>query len=73
MARIRRPEKYDEGLILAIEKAGGPTALAGLLGLVPSAITQWRRVPMKWVFEISSKTGLPLHQLRPEFPIQDAA
>jgi len=66
MAKIRNPEKYDAGLIAAIEAAGGPSALAGMIGVVPSAITQWKKVPAERAMAVASATKLSLHDLRPD-------
>lgn len=59
-----------EGLDAAIRVAGGAKALADQLGLVKSAIGNWRRrsggVPPKHVPAVSRKTGLPPHVLRPD-------
>ncbi len=57
---------YDLPLARALEVAGGPTALSRQLGIVPSAVTQWSRVPAKWARRIEEITGIPRHDLRPD-------
>jgi DNA-binding transcriptional regulator YdaS (Cro superfamily) len=57
----------DEGLRLAIEKAGGITALARELGMTPSAVFEWRRVPSGRILQVEAVTGIPREKLRPEF------
>jgi DNA-binding transcriptional regulator YdaS (Cro superfamily) len=57
------------GLDQAIAKAGGVTLLARKLGLVPSAVTNWRRrgrVPAEWAMQIEQETGVGLKVLRPD-------
>ena len=66
MAHIRKPHKYDAGLTAAIESAGGCVALAGALGVVPSAVTNWSRVPPMRALDVARITGIPLHELRPD-------
>lgn len=66
MGRIRNPDKYEAGLIAAIEAVGGPSRLADGIGLVPSAVTNWRRVPAERARAISDLSGVPLHRLRPD-------
>lgn len=61
------------GLRAAIEAAGSAKALAERMGMVKSAIGNWRRreggIPAKHVPRVSRHTGLPAHQLRPDlFP-----
>lgn len=58
--------RYDIGLQVALTAAGGPTALARALGLVPSAVTQWATVPPLRVPAVSRITGVPRHVLRPD-------
>lgn len=66
MARTFRPSKYDPGLAAALTAVGGPTKLADALGLVPSAITQWMRVPAERVPAVAKATGVPAATLRPD-------
>lgn len=66
MSKLIRPKKYDKGLTAALIAAGGPTALAKKLNVVPSAITQWRRVPAERAMAVAEATEVPLHVLRPD-------
>ncbi len=58
--------RYDHGLQTALDAIGGPTALSRALGVVPSAITQWTRVPAERVPAVSAATGVPRWRLRPD-------
>jgi DNA-binding transcriptional regulator YdaS (Cro superfamily) len=66
----------DGGLIEALDKAGGPVALARRLtelGPKPishAAISQWNRVPAERVRTVSQVTGVPLSRLRPDLFMQ---
>lgn len=55
----------DTGLKQAIVAAGGVRALARLLKISPSAVSQWQRVPAERVCEIEKVTGVPRALLRP--------
>ena len=66
------------GLEAAIQAAGGSSALAAQLGMVKSAIGNWRRreggVPPKHVPAVARITGLSPTTLRPDlFPPQPVA
>jgi DNA-binding transcriptional regulator YdaS (Cro superfamily) len=56
----------DNGLRLAIQRAGGPAALAALLGVSKQAVQQWQHVPAHQVIPIETKTGVPREKLRPD-------
>jgi DNA-binding transcriptional regulator YdaS (Cro superfamily) len=65
---------YSTPLKTVLEKAGGPTALAKILGIVPSAVTQWTDVPARHLFKVASVTGIPVEQIRPDLmPTTEAA
>lgn len=51
-------------IIVAIEKAGSVKALAGLIGVTPQCISQWKRVPVEHVRIIENITGMPRHEIR---------
>ena len=58
----------------AIERAGGPSALARLLGITPQAVDQWDQIPIGQVLKVSKALGLSREYLRPDFyPPQEAA
>ena len=63
-------EKAPPGLEKAIEKAGTQVALAKMLGIRQSHISNWlhrdKCVPAKRVLEIERITGVPRHELRPD-------
>lgn len=40
--------------------------LAGLLGIGPGAISQWRQVPAERVLEVERLTGVSRYDLRPD-------
>lgn len=64
---MSKPE--NPGLELAIEKAGGITALARLLNVKSHGVVhQWRiaRVPAEHCLEIERHTGVTCEQLRPD-------
>jgi DNA-binding transcriptional regulator YdaS (Cro superfamily) len=56
----------DKGLRLAIEAAGTRYRLAMLLGVRPSSILKWRRVPSGRILQVEAVTGIPREKLRPE-------
>lgn len=63
----KRPDaKYDAGLRLALNALGGPAKLAAHLNLVPSAVTQWTRIPARHIPRISALTGIGGRALRPD-------
>lgn len=48
------------------EKRGRKVRLARGLGLTPGAISQWKQVPADKAVDVSSITGIPVEELRPE-------
>jgi DNA-binding transcriptional regulator YdaS (Cro superfamily) len=70
-------DSQTEGLEAAIARAGGQKALAKLLGVGQSYVSNWKnrnkRVPAERVLEIERVTGVPRHQLRPDlYPMDEA-
>jgi DNA-binding transcriptional regulator YdaS (Cro superfamily) len=68
-----RPPKYpytpNPGILEAIEKAGGQTKLASLVGLRQCTISQFlrRRVaPKNFAQKVSELFNIPMEMLRPE-------
>lgn len=67
--RARQPQ-----VDLAIEAAGGPTALARIVGIKAPSIYSWNRIPADKVMMIERATGVPRHVLRPDvFPYEGNA
>jgi transposase-like protein len=58
--------EIEEGLRLAIEQGGGINALARKLGMTPSALFEWRRVPSHRILQVEAVTGIPREKLRPD-------
>jgi DNA-binding transcriptional regulator YdaS (Cro superfamily) len=56
----------DAGLKAAIEVAGGIRALARALGVAPSALYGWRRVPAYRILQVEAVTGVDRAILRPD-------
>jgi len=56
----------DLGLRLAIEAVGTRYQLAKRLGLMPSSVHVWQRVPLNRILEVERVTGVPREKLRPE-------
>jgi TorA maturation chaperone TorD len=56
----------DVGLQLAIDAAGGITALARGLGIAQPSVSSWVRVPAERVVAIETLTGVAREQLRPD-------
>jgi DNA-binding transcriptional regulator YdaS (Cro superfamily) len=56
----------DEGLLLAVEAAGTRYRLAKLLGVTPTAVLLWDRVPVSRLLEVERVTGISRKKLRPE-------
>lgn len=58
----------------AIEKAGGPAALARRLGITVQAVGQWDEVPPLRVLAVEEASGEPRHELRPDlYPAPERA
>lgn len=64
---------YDPALQKVLEKVT-PTKLAEHLGIVPSAVTQWKSVPARHVPRVAALTGIPAWEIRPDmYPAETAA
>ena len=46
---------------------GSAQRLAEALRVTPQAVSQWRRVPLLRCAEVERLTGIPRHELRPDF------
>lgn len=51
---------------LAVDGAGGTTALAKALNIRSQAVSQWTRIPAERVIEVEKASGVPRHLLRPD-------
>ena len=56
----------EEGLRLAIEAAGTRYRLAMLLGIRPTSLLKWWRVPSGRIIQVERVTGIPREKLRPD-------
>lgn len=64
---------YDDALKRVLREAGGPSKLAEKLGVVPSAVTQWNRIPARHLPMVEHITGIPGRELRPDLYPPEAA
>ncbi len=48
------------------EERGRRIALAASIGVVPSALSQWKQVPADRVLDVERLTGISRHDLRPD-------
>lgn len=56
-----------------IRAAGGTVRVARLLGRSHGTVSEWVRVPDKYVLKVASISGIPAYVIRPEvFPAPDA-
>lgn len=51
---------------LAIEKAGGASAVGRALGISPQAVGQWKRVPAERVIAVEGLSGVARYRIRPD-------
>jgi hypothetical protein len=56
----------------AVDKAGGAARLGRAMTerghpITIGAITQWREIPVRRAKVVSAITGIPLHELRPDY------
>jgi DNA-binding transcriptional regulator YdaS (Cro superfamily) len=56
----------DEGLSLAVRRAGGIRALARKLQIRHQSILEWKTVPAARLLAVEAATGVPREKLRPE-------
>ena len=50
------------------EVRGRKQELAKVLGVTHGALSQWKKVPLERVIDVSDATGIPPHKLRPDQP-----
>lgn len=65
-SQARMSGERDQGLALAIAKAGSIGKLARALGISQPAISAWTRVPSDRVAMVEKVTGVERHLLRPD-------
>jgi DNA-binding transcriptional regulator YdaS (Cro superfamily) len=71
-ARRRRALPPSERLLatralLGLSGHGSLTRFAQQLGVSPQAINQWEIVPLSRVRQVEEITGIPRHELRPDY------
>lgn len=67
------PDTPEQALTDAKKAVKGGHALARLLGLTPSAVTQWKVVPDRRVLAVEAATKVSRHRLRPDlYPLEQA-
>ena len=50
----------------AVKKAGGTNELARKLGISPSAVSQWKKVPSGRVLKLEGLTSMRRSEIRPD-------
>lgn len=56
----------DQGLVRAIDAAGGVGALARALGISQPSVSNWARIPAERVLAVEASTGVSRETLRPD-------
>tara|TARA_R100000306_G_C4273652_1_gene91419 strand:- start:27 stop:233 length:207 start_codon:yes stop_codon:yes gene_type:complete len=56
----------QNGLRLAIKKAGSQSELARRIGVVPAAVQKWTEVPERRILDVFRATGIKPAVLRPD-------
>lgn len=56
----------DAGLRILRQKRGAMADLARYLGVSPSTVRMWRKVPAELVVDVEACTGVPRETLRPD-------
>ena len=72
MKSVRTTDR-NPALLRAISLSGSVAGLASALGITPSAVSQWKRVPVEHARKVSALTGIPLHELRDDVWAPEAA
>jgi DNA-binding transcriptional regulator YdaS (Cro superfamily) len=49
-----------------IDRLGGPSQIAKMLGIRAAAVSQWEQIPAKQAIRLSSLLGIPVSELRPD-------
>ena len=66
LSRMAKATSPMEKFTAYISRHGNLTRVALALGITPSAVKQWSRVPAERVVEVEKATGIPREQLRPD-------
>ena len=74
----RRPrgpnkEREENPIMARIAERVSQARLAKHLGITAQAVSQWRQVPVERALKISELTGIPCHELRPDFFTADVS
>lgn len=64
--RKKKKQIIDEGLQLAIERAGSRYKLAKLIGINLAGLTRWKRIPSGRILQIEEVLGVAREKLRPD-------
>ncbi len=58
--------KKDPILNEVFAATGTAAALGAFLGVSRSAVSQWKKVPLRYLKQVSDLTGIPRRRLRPD-------
>lgn len=71
---IKLPHIMETPIEKIIEAGGGVVSLAAKLKISKGAVSQWNRVPAGRVLDVERITGIPRHNIRPDFyPVKEVA
>lgn len=71
---MSKREAMAEALYRAVQKAGGPSAVARSISIKPQAVSQWTVCPPIRVIELEALSGISRHELRPDiYPAAEVA
>lgn len=71
--RRKMRRRLDPGLIAAIKAVGTRYRLAVLVGIHPSSVLKWRRIPTGRIVQVEKLTGVDRTVLRPDLYKREAA
>jgi DNA-binding transcriptional regulator YdaS (Cro superfamily) len=61
----------DNGLKMAIRRAGSYEKLGQMLGVTRQAVSKWKTVPVHHIIAVERATGVPREKLRPDLYRRD--
>lgn len=64
-------KQRDEVLKEVFQRVGNASKLAAILGISRSAISCWKRVPLRHMKAISKLTNIPCRKIRPDFYVEE--